>query len=157
VKSGLLLDVVVRESTPILELLSSKDQTLLIRGNSFLVLDLGLDVLNSVSGLDIKSDSLSGQSLDENLHSTAKTEDEVESGLLLDVVVRESTPILELLASKDQTLLIRRNSFLVLDLGLDVLNSISGLDIKSDSLSGQSLDENLQSCVERVENSTKAT
>jgi hypothetical protein len=92
-----------------------------------------------------------------NLVSTAETEYKVESRLLLDVVVRESTPVLKLLSSKDQTLLIRRNSFLVLDLGLHVLNGVSGLDIKSDSLTGQSLDENLQSCVERVKNSTKET
>ena len=66
-KSRLLLDVVVGKGTAILELLSGKDKTLLIRGDSFLVLDLGLDVVNGVTGLDIKSDGLSGQSLDENL------------------------------------------------------------------------------------------
>ena len=66
-KGRLLLDVVVGKGTAILELLSGKDKTLLIRGNSFLVLDLGLDVVNGVAWLDIKSDGLSGQSLDENL------------------------------------------------------------------------------------------
>ena len=66
-KSRLLLDVVVGKGTAILELLSGKDKTLLIRGDSFLVLDLSLDVVNGVTGLDIKSDGLSGQSLDENL------------------------------------------------------------------------------------------
>ena len=38
----------------------------------------------------------------------------MKSGLLLDVVVRESSSIFELLASEDQSLLIRRNAFLVL-------------------------------------------
>ena len=78
----------------------------------------------------------------------------MEGRLLLDVVVRKSATVLELLSGENQTLLVRGNSFLVLDLGLDVLDSVSGLDIERDGLSGQSLDENLKSCVER---STKAT
>jgi hypothetical protein len=67
----------------------------------------------------------------------------VKSGLLLDVVVGESASILKLLSSKDQTLLIRRDSFLVLDLGLDIVNSIRWLHIKGDGLSSEGLDENL--------------
>jgi len=123
-KGRFFLNVVVRESSSILELLSSKDETLLIWGNAFLVLDLGLDVLDRVGGLDIKGDGLAGQSLDEDLHTTAETEDEVEGGLLLDVVVRKSAAVLELLASEDEALLIWGNTFLVLNLGLDVLNGV---------------------------------
>ena len=66
-KSRLLLDVVVGKGTAILKLLSGKDKTLLIRGNSFLVLDLGLDVVNGVTWLDIKSDGLTSKGLYENL------------------------------------------------------------------------------------------
>ena len=47
-ESGLLLNVVVRESSAVLELLSSEDESLLIGGDALLVLDLGLDVLDSV-------------------------------------------------------------------------------------------------------------
>jgi hypothetical protein len=70
VKGGLLLDVVVTQSAAILELLSGKDKTLLIRRNSFLVLNLGLDVVNGVAGLDIESNGLSGEGLYENLRRT---------------------------------------------------------------------------------------
>ena len=52
-KSRLLLDVVVGESAAVLELLASEDQSLLVRGNTFLILDLGLHVINGVAGLDI--------------------------------------------------------------------------------------------------------
>jgi len=45
VKGGLLLDIVVGEGSAILELLAGEDQTLLIRGDSLLVLDLGLDIV----------------------------------------------------------------------------------------------------------------
>jgi hypothetical protein len=46
-------------------------------------------------------------------HTTTQAEDQVEGGLLLDVVVGESTAILELLAGEDQTLLVRGNALLV--------------------------------------------
>ena len=67
-KGGLLLNVVVREGSAVLELLSSEDESLLIWGDSFLVLDLSLDGLDAVRGLDIKSDGLSGEGLNEDLH-----------------------------------------------------------------------------------------
>lgn len=57
-EGGLLLDVVIRKGTAVLELLSSKDQTLLVRGDSLLVLDLALDVVDGVARLDLKSDGL---------------------------------------------------------------------------------------------------
>ena len=66
-KSGLLLDVVVGQSATILELLTGKDKTLLIRGDSFLVLDLGLDVVDGVARLNIKGDGFTSESLYEDL------------------------------------------------------------------------------------------
>jgi hypothetical protein len=44
--------------------------------------------------------------------------------LLLNVLVWQSTSIFQLLTSKDQSLLIRRNSVLILDLDLDIFYSI---------------------------------
>ena len=49
--------------------------------------------------------------------ATAETEHQMESGLLLDVVVAESAAVLELLSGEDQSLLIGRDALLVLDLG----------------------------------------
>merc|ERR1712176_73537 len=142
-KSGFLLDVVIREGSSIFKLLSGEDKSLLIWRNTFLVLDLSLDVLNGVSWLDVEGDSLSGQSLDENLHTTSKSEDKMEGRFLLDVVVGESTAILKLLTSEDESLLIWGNTLLVLDLSLDVLNGVSWLDIKGDGLTSEGLDEDL--------------
>jgi hypothetical protein len=62
------LDVVIREGSTVLELLSGKDESLLIWRNTFLVLDLGLDVLDGVSRLNIQSDGFSSEGLYENLH-----------------------------------------------------------------------------------------
>jgi len=143
VKSRLLLDVVVAQSTPILKLLSGKDQTLLVRGDALLVLDLSLHIVDGVRGLNIQSDGLSGQSLDKNLHSSTETQHQVKSRLLLDVVVAQSTPILKLLSGKDQTLLVRGDALLVLDLSLHIVDGVRGLHIQSDGFSGQSLDKNL--------------
>lgn len=73
------------------------------------------------------------------LATTAQTKHQVQGRLLLNVVVRQSAAVLQLLAGEDQTLLIWGNSLLVLNLGLDVLDGIRGLDIKSDGLSCDSL------------------
>merc|ERR1712012_1447903 len=105
-ESGLLLDVVIRKSTAVLELLAGEDETLLVGRDTLLVLDLSLDVVDGVGWLDLKSDGLSSEGLHEDLHTTAETEDEVEGGLLLDVVVGEGAAVLELLAGEDETLLI---------------------------------------------------
>jgi hypothetical protein len=67
------------------------------------------------------------------LSSSAQAQHKVKGGLLLDVVVAERAAIFELLSSKNQTLLIWRNSFLVLDLGLDILNAVGSLNIKRNS------------------------
>merc|ERR1719267_507135 len=110
VQRRLLLDVVVRQSTPVLELLAREDEALLVRWNALLVLDLLLHILNGVGWLHIEGDGLAGECFDEDLHATAKTKHQVESGLFLDVVVRQSAPVLELLAREDQALLIRWNA-----------------------------------------------
>jgi len=143
VKGRFLLDVVVAESTSVLELLSSEDESLLIGRDALLVLNLGLDVLNGVAWLDFEGDGLSGEGLNENLHTTTESEDEMEGALLLDVVVRKGSAILKLLSGEDESLLIGWDSFLVLDLGLDVLNGVRWLNLKGDGLSSESLDEDL--------------
>ena len=142
-ESGLFLDVVVGESSSILKLLSGEDKSLLVWWNTFLVLDLGLDVFDGVSWLDIKGDGLTSEGFDEDLHTTSESENKMESGLLLDVVVGEGSAVLELLSSEDESLLIWWNTFLVLDLGLDVLDGVSWLDVQGDGLSGKGLNEDL--------------
>ena len=138
-EGGLLLDVVVRESAAVLELLSGEDKTLLVRWDSLLVLDFGLDIVDGVARLDFEGDGLAGERLYEDLHSTAETEDEMEGALLLDVIIRKGAAILELLARKDETLLIRRNTLLVLDLSLYVVDGIARFDLERDGLSSESL------------------
>merc|ERR1712183_326966 len=133
-ESALLLDVVVGKSPSILELLAGEDQPLLVWGDSLLVLDLGLDVLNGVRGVHLEGDGLTGEGLDEDLHASSQSEHKMESALLLDVVVGEGSSVLELLAGKDQPLLIWGDSLLVLDLGLDVLNGVGWFDLQGDGL-----------------------
>jgi len=69
VEGGLLLDVVVSQGTAIFELLAGEDETLLIGGNTFLVLDLLFHILDGVRGLHIESDGLAREGLDEDLHA----------------------------------------------------------------------------------------
>jgi len=142
-ESGLLLDVVIGESSAVLKLLSSENQSLLVWWDSFLVLDLGLDILDGVSWLDIEGDGLTSEGLDEDLHTSSESEHKMEGGLLLDVVVRESSAVLKLLSSEDKSLLIWWDTFLVLDLSLYVFDCVSWFNIKSDCLTSESLNENL--------------
>jgi hypothetical protein len=67
------------------------NEVLLVGRNTPLVLDLRLDIIDGVRRFDLESDGLAGQRLHENLHTTAKVDDKVASGLLLDVVIRTST------------------------------------------------------------------
>jgi len=142
-KGRLLLNVVVGQSATIFQLLASEDQTLLVGRDSFFVLDLGLDVFDGVAWLDLQSDGLASQRLDEDLHSTTETENQMKGGLLLDVVIGKGPSILKLLASEDETLLVRRDAFLVLDLGLDILNGVGWLYLQSDGLASEGLDKDL--------------
>lgn len=63
------------------------------------------------------------------LSTATKSQHKMKSRLLLNIVVRQSTSIFQLLASKDQSLLIRRNSFLILDLGLYIFYRIRGFNL----------------------------
>ena len=77
---------------------------------TFFILNLGLNILDGIAGLHLQGDGFASESLDKDLHTTTKTKDQMKGRLLLDVVVGEGPAIFQLLASKDETLLVRRNS-----------------------------------------------
>merc|ERR550537_923002 len=137
------MDVVVREGAAVLELIAREDEALLVRRNALLVLDLRLDVVDRVRGLHVEGDGLTRERLDEDLHTAAEAQHQVERRLLLDVVVRQRATILELLPSEDQALLVRRDALLVLDLRLDVVDRVRGLHVERDGLARERLDEDL--------------
>ena len=66
-----LLDVVVGKGAAILELLAGEDQALLVWGNSLLVLDLALHIVDGVRGLDLEGDGLARQGLNEAVAKSA--------------------------------------------------------------------------------------
>merc|ERR1712126_463065 len=94
-----LLDIVVRKSSSVLKLLSSEDQSLLVWGNAFLVLDLCLHILNGVRRLNLKGDGLASQGLDDDVHTSSQSKNQMQGSFLLDVVVRKSSSVLKLLSS----------------------------------------------------------
>jgi uncharacterized protein (DUF952 family) len=86
----------------------------------------------------------------------------MEGALLLNVIVRKRPSVLQLFSSKDQALLVGRDPtrlqismrhlirtstanspLLVLDLCLNIINSITQLDFESDGLSSKCLNEDL--------------
>ena len=73
----------------------------------------------------------------------------MQGRFLLNVVVAQRAAILELLSGENQALLIRRDALLVLNLGLDIVNRVAGLNVESNGLPGKSFDENLKSIINR--------
>ena len=79
--------LLIRKSPAILELLSGKDKPLLVGRDALFVLDFRLDIVNRVRRFNLEGNRLASQSLDKDLHTPAKTEDEMERRLLLDIAV----------------------------------------------------------------------
>ena len=142
-EGGLFLDVVVGESAAVFQLLTSKDETLLVWRDALFVLDFCFDILNRITGLNLKGDCLACEGFHKDLHTSSQTEHKMEGGLFLDVIVWQGAAVFQLLTSKDQPLLVWRDAFLILDLSFDILNSITWLDLQSDGLTSQGLHKDL--------------
>ena len=118
-------------------------------GDALLVLDLLLDVLNRVRRVHVQRDGLARQRLDEDLHrATAQAQHQMQSRLLLDVVVGErAAALLELLARKDEARLVGRDALHVLDFALDHVDGVARFHLEGDGLARQRLDEDLHDAV----------
>ena len=139
-----LLDVVVSETSLVFKLLASENQALLIVRNTLFVLDLGFHRLDRVSGLHLEGNCLSRKRPNEDLHrATSQTKDEVDSGLFLDVVVRESASVVQLLAAENEALLGGGDSLLGVELGLDRLDGVRRLDLEGCGIASQCSAEDL--------------
>ena len=92
---------------------------------SLLVLNRGLHIVENIALRDVKSDGLARKSVDENLHPTTETKYQVNSGLLLNVVVTQGSAVCQLRAGENQTLLVLGNTLLVLVSSLHVVVLIS--------------------------------
>merc|ERR1712226_1692980 len=77
--------------------------------------------------------------------SATQAQHQVKGALLLNVVIRKSSAILKLLAGEDQALLIGRDSFFILDLGLHVVDAVRGFHIKCDGFAREGLHKYLHS------------
>jgi hypothetical protein len=72
----------------------------------------------------------------------------VKGGLLLNVVIGKSPAVLQLLSSENEALLIGRDSLLVLNLGLHIIDGIRRLNLESDGLARQGLNKDLHTTTE---------
>ena len=149
-----------------LELRSEAESALdLLLGSDITVMSAlslpAVDSLRGESGIALTADHLialvlSGESGERSFNllsshtTTSKSEDEMESGFLLNIVIRKSSAILELLTGEDKSLLIWRDTFFILNLSLDIFNGVSRLDVKSDCLSCKGLDKDLHTMNEII-------
>ena len=67
-KCILFLDVVVGQGAAIFQLFARKNQTLLVWWDAFLVMDLGLNILNGVGRLHLQGDCPASRGLQEDLY-----------------------------------------------------------------------------------------
>jgi len=67
-ESRLFLDVIVGKGATVFELLAGENETLLIRGDAFFVLNFRFNVFDGVAGLDFEGNRLPRESFDEDLH-----------------------------------------------------------------------------------------
>merc|ERR1712183_1044281 len=77
------------------------------------------------------------------LTTTTKSKHEMKSRFLLDVVIRQRASVFQLFTGEDETLLVRWNAFLVLDLGLDVVDRVARFDLEGDGLTREGLHKDL--------------
>ena len=68
----------------------------------------------------------------------------MERGLLLNIVVGQCAAVFKLLTSKNESLLVWRYPFLILNLLLHILDGIARLSVECDCFSSERLDKNLQ-------------
>ena len=64
-EGGLLLDIIVGQGATIFELLSSKDESLLVRGNAFLILNLRFYIVDGIGRFNLEGDGLASEGLDD--------------------------------------------------------------------------------------------
>ena len=78
-----------------------------------------------------------------HLQATPQAKHQEQRGLLLNIVITQSTPVVELLAGEDEALLVGRHALLVVNLLLDVLDSVTRVHVEGDGAAHESLDEDL--------------
>lgn len=76
-------------------------------------------------------------------NAATQAQNQVQGGFLLHVVVCKRLAVLQLLAAKNQTLLVRRNALLVTNLVLHLLDGVRCLHIQRDGFASEGLDEHL--------------
>lgn len=79
----------------------------------------------------------------ENLVISTQTKKQMQGGLFFDLVVRQVASVLKLPASKDETLLVWRDTLLALNLSFDIFHCVERLDLQGDGLANEVLHEDL--------------
>lgn len=67
----------------------------------------------------------------------------MQGAVLLNAVILQGVAIFQLLAGEDKPLLVRRNTFLILNFVFYIFYAVCGLYLQGDMLARQGLDKNL--------------
>ena len=142
VKCWLLLNVVISKCAFIFQLFACKPETLLFWWDSLFDLDFDFYNFNCVHSLHPYSDVFSSESLHKNSQTGRQVLWKVKNWLLLNVVISECVVIFQLLACKEETLVVWWNSLLVLDFGFHFFDCVPDPNLKSNGFPSESLHKN---------------
>ena len=99
----------------IFQFLPVKEKTLLIRWDSFFVLNFYFHIHNSVCRFHFQSDHLSSQCFYKDLRASTKYDNQVKSRFIRNIIATQKTVIFLFLPVEDKTLLIWRDPLFVLN------------------------------------------
>ncbi len=86
VEGGLLLDVVLRERAPILQLFTGEDETLYVGPVALSLLNILLYTSDGITRIDINWNDYASQRFDKDLHGL-QAKHQLEKGPALDIIV----------------------------------------------------------------------
>ncbi|CAL1396275.1 unnamed protein product [Linum trigynum] len=134
---------VVLPGLVIRHLLSFEDQPLLVRRDSFHLLHFHLYPCNRVVQVHVDTNLFPRQRLHLDHRPSPEPQHQVKRRFLLNVVIGQSSAVFQLLPGENQALLIGRNPFLVLNLGLHIVHGVAALHLQSNRLPSQRFHEDL--------------
>eukprot|EP00413_Alexandrium_margalefii_P003569 CAMPEP_0204520966 /NCGR_PEP_ID=MMETSP0661-20131031/5535_1 /ASSEMBLY_ACC=CAM_ASM_000606 /TAXON_ID=109239 /ORGANISM="Alexandrium margalefi, Strain AMGDE01CS-322" /LENGTH=185 /DNA_ID=CAMNT_0051526539 /DNA_START=17 /DNA_END=572 /DNA_ORIENTATION=- len=139
------LDLVIRQKLVVFHVPGLVDQPHLLGGVAHKLLEVLLDGpdLRLREVVVVQEDVPPLGRRDVDLEAAQEAQDQVDGGLLLDVVVRERAPVLELLPREGEALLPGGDALPRFDLRLHAVASVGDLAVQGDRPAGGGLHEDL--------------
>ena len=92
-QSGFLLNIVIRQGEVVFQFFFCVEQSLFIKGNTFLILDFGFNVFDGITLLGIQGKSFKksffGAGFNKDYHTTYQPQHQMQSLFIINVIVNQ--------------------------------------------------------------------